>query len=65
MEEQVKAKRGFAAMNPERAREIQRMGAAVNHKNGTAHRYTSEEARAAGKKGAEARRAKKEAANAA
>jgi general stress protein YciG len=41
--------RGFAAMDPERVREISRKGGRAAHRAGTAHRFTSEEARAEGR----------------
>jgi general stress protein YciG len=47
-------KRGFAAMSPEKQREIARLGGAAAHARGVAHRFTSEEARAAGRKGGQA-----------
>lgn len=43
--------RGFALLSRERRQEIARKGAAVAKARGTAHRFTSEEAREAGKKG--------------
>ena len=43
--------RGFAAMDSERQREIARKGGRVAHERGTAHEFTAEEARAAGRKG--------------
>jgi general stress protein YciG len=46
----VRAKRGFAAMNSERQREIASLGGRSAHASGHAHQFTSEEARAAGKK---------------
>lgn len=46
----AKAKRGFAVMNPERQREIARLGGVAAHRSGHAHQFTAEEARAAGKK---------------
>lgn len=46
-----KKKRGFAAMDPERQRELASMGGKAAHQNGTAHQFTSEEAREAGKRG--------------
>jgi general stress protein YciG len=49
----VKA-RGFASMDQEKQREIARKGGKAAHEKGTAHEFTSEEARAAGKKGGEA-----------
>lgn len=57
-----KARRGFAAMSPEKQREIASMGGRAAHEKGTAHEFTSEEARAAGRKGgveAHRRRTKK------
>jgi general stress protein YciG len=45
-----KSKRGFAVMNPERQREIARLGGIAAHRSGHAHQFTTEEARAAGKK---------------
>nr|WP_325064771.1 KGG domain-containing protein [Lysobacter profundi] len=47
--------RGFAAMNPEQQREIASEGGRAAHASGHAHEFTSEEARAAGRKGGEAR----------
>jgi uncharacterized protein len=43
--------RGFAAMSDERQREIARKGGRAAHAKGTAHEFTSDEARAAGQKG--------------
>jgi general stress protein YciG len=43
--------RGFAAMNPERVREISRLGGKAAHVKGVAHEFTREEAQAAGRKG--------------
>lgn len=45
-----KARRGFASMDPQRQREIASLGGRTAHANGRAHEFTSEEARAAGKK---------------
>ena len=42
--------RGFAAMSPEKKREIAGMGGRAAHAAGRAHQFSSEEARAAGKK---------------
>jgi general stress protein YciG len=44
-------KRGFAAMDKERQREIAREGGRAAHRKGTAHRFTPQEAREAGRKG--------------
>lgn len=46
-------KRGFAAMDPERLREIASAGGKAARDAGTAHTYSSEEAREAGRKGGE------------
>ena len=49
--------RGFASMDAERQREIARKGGRAAHEKGTAHEFTSEEAREAGRKGGQARSA--------
>lgn len=46
--------RGFASMDEERQREIASMGGRAAHAKGTAHEFTPEEAREAGRKGGEA-----------
>lgn len=46
-----RSKLGFAAMDPEKARAIQRRGGLAAHAKGTAHEWTREEAKAAGRKG--------------
>jgi general stress protein YciG len=46
-----KSKRGFASMDPEQQREIASKGGKAAHEKGTAHEFTSEEAREAGRKG--------------
>ena len=43
--------RGFAGMTPEKRKAIAKMGAAAAHARGTAHRWTSDEARRAGQRG--------------
>ena len=45
------SRRGFAAMDPERQRQIARQGGKAAHQQGVAHQWTTEEARAAGRKG--------------
>jgi general stress protein YciG len=45
-----KSPRGFAAMDPQRQREIASLGGRAAHQSGHAHEFTSEEARAAGRK---------------
>jgi len=42
--------RGFAAMSPEKKKQIAGMGGRAAHAAGRAHQFSSEEARAAGKK---------------
>lgn len=44
-------RRGFAAMDRERVREIASKGGRAAHAAGTAHQFSSEEARIAGRKG--------------
>ena len=44
-------KKGFAAMDPERQREVASRGGKAAHEVGDAHEFTAEEAREAGKKG--------------
>lgn len=46
-----KERRGFASMSPEKQREIASKGGRAAHAKGTAHEWTSEEARVAGRKG--------------
>jgi general stress protein YciG/hemerythrin-like domain-containing protein len=46
-----RSKRGFAAMASQKQREIARRGGQAAHKKGTAHEFTSEEARVAGHRG--------------
>lgn len=45
-----KQMRGFAVMDPKRVAEIASMGGKTAHKMGTAHEFTPEEARIAGRK---------------
>lgn len=51
-----KTPRGFAAMDPQAQRAIAAKGGRAAHQKGTAHEFTSEEARVAGRKGGEASR---------
>jgi general stress protein YciG len=46
--------RGFASMDAEKQREIASKGGKAAHEKGTAHEFTPEEAREAGRKGGEA-----------
>ncbi len=45
--------RGFASMDEDKQREIASKGGHAAHEKGTAHEFTSEEAREAGRKGGE------------
>lgn len=51
---QPRPRRGFAAMDRAKVREIARRGGAASQLSGGAHRFTSEEAREAGRKGGRA-----------
>ena len=46
-----KERRGFASMSREKQREIASKGGRAAHEKGTAHEWTPDEARAAGRKG--------------
>src|SRR4029077_11904358 len=48
------SKRGFASMDANKQREIASKGGRAAHAKGTAHEFTSDEARVAGRKGGEA-----------
>lgn len=52
--ERQRSGRGFASMDPEKQRAISSKGGRAAHRSGNAHEFTSEEARAAGRKGGEA-----------
>ncbi len=47
----ARAKRGFAAMDRTKQREIASKGGKAAHEKGTAHEWTGEEAKEAGRKG--------------
>ncbi len=47
--------RGFAGMDEDKQREIASKGGKAAHEKGTAHQFTSEEAREAGRKGGQSR----------
>ena len=47
------ANRGFASMDAHKQKEIARKGGRAAHQKGTAHEFTQDEARAAGRKGGE------------
>jgi len=50
----VSKTRGFASMDADRQREIASKGGKAAHAQGRAHRFTSDEAREAGRKGGKA-----------
>jgi general stress protein YciG len=52
--ERAREARGFAAMTQEKQRAIASKGGKAAHQKGTAHEFTRDEARAAGRKGGEA-----------
>jgi uncharacterized protein len=54
--ENRKERRGFASMSPEKQREIASKGGRAAHQKGTAHEWSSDEAREAGRKGGMASR---------
>ena len=60
VEQKGKSSRGFASMNKDKQRLIASKGGKTAHKKGTAHKWTSEEARDAGRKGGRARHKKAE-----
>ncbi len=61
MNEQVRKPRGFATLSPERRKEISSRGGKGAHAAGTAHRFTTEEAKAAGAKGGRSKKARADA----
>lgn len=50
----AQSKRGFAAMDPAKQKEIASKGGKAAHAKGTAHEFSADEARNAGRKGGEA-----------
>ncbi len=50
-QERKTRRRGFAAMDPKKQREIASKGGRAAHKHGSAHEWNSDEARQAGRKG--------------
>jgi uncharacterized protein len=51
-----KERRGFASMSPEKQREIASKGGRAAHEKGTAHEWTTDEARSAGRRGGQVSR---------
>jgi general stress protein YciG len=51
MAQDKKDRRGFASMDEAKQKEIASKGGKAAHEKGTAHEFTSEEAREAGRKG--------------
>lgn len=62
MTEGIRAKRGFAVMDPAVVSAIAHKGGKAAHVKGTAHEFSTEEAKAAGAKGGRATHAKRRAA---
>jgi len=58
----IRKPRGFAAMDRRLVSEIAKKGGRAAHAAGTAHEFTAEEARAAGRRGGQATGAKRRAA---
>lgn len=56
MTNERKEHRGFASMSPEQQREIASKGGRAAHEKGTAHEWTPDEARQAGRKGGQVSR---------
>jgi len=56
----AKEDRGFASMDRSKQREIASKGGKAAHQKGTAHEWTSDEAREAGRKGGMARHRRKQ-----
>lgn len=54
----IKKPRGFQTMDAELQRRVASAGGQAAHRKGTAHQFTTEEAREAGRKGGEARAAR-------
>jgi len=55
-EQPRKERRGFASMSPDKQREIASKGGRAAHEKGTAHEWSAEEARSAGRKGGQVSR---------
>ncbi len=53
-QERAKSRRGFAAMTPERQRQIASQGGRAAHQQGVAHQWSRVEAQEAGRKGGKA-----------
>lgn len=51
MADNPNSNRGFAAMDPERQKDLASYGGRMAHEKGTAHEFTSDEAREAGRRG--------------
>lgn len=56
MNTERKERRGFASMSPEKQREIASKGGRAAHEKGSAHEWTADEARSAGRKGGQVSR---------
>jgi uncharacterized protein len=56
MNNERKERRGFASMSAEKQREIASKGGRAAHEKGSAHEWTADEARSAGRKGGQVSR---------
>jgi general stress protein YciG len=56
MTSERKERRGFASMSAEKQREIASKGGRAAHQKGSAHEWTADEARSAGRKGGQVSR---------
>ena len=56
MSTERKERRGFASMSAEKQREIASKGGRAAHEKGSAHEWTADEARSAGRKGGQVSR---------
>lgn len=62
MNQTTPSRRGFAGMDPDFQKRVASAGGRAAHAKGTAHQFSSEEARAAGRKGGATRAARRKAA---
>ena len=62
VEPRVRRPRGFAALDASARSAISRKGGQAAHRAGTAHKFTTDEARAAGKKGSQVTHSRRRAA---
>lgn len=56
MTKNKKSRRGFASMSTEKRKDVASKGGRASHQKGTAHEFTSSEAKRAGKKGGKSKK---------